>query len=387
MHVLFPDHDFLLAYTEWFSRRPRENPLEFVLAKAKPAQQRAILRKLKIETSATRVSEIVLRIADYWKEINTSLTALRKEFCTAASLLEAAPSRVEKTKIIEVPNFWRLFSQEAELGRGGYGKIYRVRENNTGKVYALKVFNDEPSESQLREIELLRRLSGYPNCNEFVLCVYDILSIPDPQVQNMTKRAILTEYIGGGNLKQLTLDSYAKGVRIPAAGLAQILQGILQGLVYIHSKGVIHGDLKLENVMLREANGNRPVLIDFGLSCLKPCKIAPGQELPAFWAPEVIEYKKNPDANPNLDWVKADMWCFGMLARDLLMSDLMTILKDDYNEFVQAGDEARFRDMLNNSGNAMHAQIYKLALACVDPDPNKRPSPSQALAMIPISIN
>jgi serine/threonine protein kinase len=44
------------------------------------------------------------------------------------------------------------------------------------------------------------------------------------------------------------------------------MTGVLHGLDYLHSLGIVHRDIKLQNIMLRNGEGFEPVIIDFGFS-------------------------------------------------------------------------------------------------------------------------
>lgn len=98
---------------------------------------------------------------------------------------------------IDYPDFWSYFSKEAILGEGGYGQVFKVRELNGGRLFALKILQSKPDKSQLQEIELLRQLSAHPSCSEFVVCFYNVLSIPQELGSNQVKTALLTEFIEG----------------------------------------------------------------------------------------------------------------------------------------------------------------------------------------------
>ena len=76
--------------------------------------------------------------------------------------------------------------------------------------------------------------------------------------------------------------------------VCEIIYQILQGLQYLHSYGIVHRDLKLENVMMTNKNsGAVPKLVDFGLSkMIGPSELAqePFGTL-GYVAPEILESK------------------------------------------------------------------------------------------------
>ena len=91
-----------------------------------------------------------------------------------------------------------------------------------------------------------------------------------------------------------------------------VLKRVLEGLAYMHSKGLIHRDLKLENIILASKEDNYDLkIVDFGLSCL----IGPVDVIhkrcgtPGFCAPEILNYK---DGEPFYN-EKCDMYSLGCI--------------------------------------------------------------------------
>ena len=162
-------------------------------------------------------------------------------------------SRRELKKIDE------LFLVKELLGEGGYGKVYLAIEKNTNEIKVLKTINTSKmsnnSISRLNyEVEILSMLSKNPTCVKNIVCIYDSFYIGKILY-------IVMEYINGMDLfdffttqKQLTFHQKIC-VMIKAA----------EALSYIHSKGVIHFDIKPENIMITKDGVVK--LIDFGLAC------------------------------------------------------------------------------------------------------------------------
>lgn len=106
----------------------------------------------------------------------------------------------------------------------------------------------------LSEISLMRELK-HPNLAE----LYEVFEL-DSHV------AIVMEYLNKGNLAQrLTKTPFSEKQAF------QILRMILEGLKYMHSKNIMHRDIKPGNIMLRDplpSEGNEEIckIIDFGLS-------------------------------------------------------------------------------------------------------------------------
>jgi serine/threonine protein kinase len=123
-----------------------------------------------------------------------------------------------------------------------------------------------------------------------------------------------SQFAPGGTLS----DWLAKhGVRAPTIEAAvQMVTGILKGLKHIHSKDIVHGDLKPANVLLQESEEN-PQIADFGLARvlrrdLSTLTLTP-EGSPAYMAPEV--WKGNDRC------FQADLWAVGVVFYEMLAGD------------------------------------------------------------------
>ena len=147
----------------------------------------------------------------------------------------------------------RRFIIEWRLGSGAFGVVYKVKEESSYRTYALKeilCLDKWAINSALREIETMSRIS-----HENVVAIKDSAKLRDDQGLHML---ILTEYCSGGNLNErLTRWSSEelnfKWIRQTAGALA-----------FLHSRNVVHRDLKADNVLLTATEDAK--LADFGLA-------------------------------------------------------------------------------------------------------------------------
>ena len=140
----------------------------------------------------------------------------------------------------------------ALLGRGGMGTVYRAHHLGLGRDVALKIVPPGIGEAAAtvrfeREARNSARLD-HPGC----VRVLDVGTTPDGH------RFLAMDVLDGVTLRA---ELAARG-RVPAGESIAIAAAILDALAHAHSRGVVHRDVKPENVMLTP----RPVLIDFGLS-------------------------------------------------------------------------------------------------------------------------
>jgi len=194
-----------------------------------------------------------------------------------------------------------------ELGRGGMAIVYLAQDLKHDRPVAIKVLRGElgallgPERFQ-REIRLAAQLQ-HPN----ILPVYDSGTAGGALWYTMP-------YVAGD-----TLRGRLRGRgRFSVAEAVPVLQDLARALAYAHRRGVIHRDVKPENVMVGE---DYVLLADFGVA--KP--LAPGAEpgltvagglvgTPAYMAPEQVA------AESTLDH-RADLYALGVLAYELLVGE------------------------------------------------------------------
>jgi tRNA A-37 threonylcarbamoyl transferase component Bud32 len=140
-----------------------------------------------------------------------------------------------------------------EIGRGATATVYLARDEALDLSVALKILH--PQLAATRRAEPLRRflagarlLAGLRHPG--VVAVYDI---------DEPARTLAMEWIAGGTLRA-RLASSPDG--LSADELAATVRGLLATLAFLHARGVVHGDLKPSNVLLRAPG--EVVLADFG---------------------------------------------------------------------------------------------------------------------------
>jgi len=191
-----------------------------------------------------------------------------------------------------------------ELGRGSQGVVYKAKRKPDGKIIALKVmkinpFREKDINTAKKEVEFLKTLSE-PECNPFVICYYG--SYYD---ENGGKFLIEMEYIEG--IEMFDFVQKVSDPKMMYYYLLLIARDVAQGLKYIHSKNIIHRDIKLENIII-EKDTNIPKIIDFGLSCFSEnsenpeCKSGGG----------TVKYLSPEFLHMNLRFPASDMWALGV---------------------------------------------------------------------------
>jgi eukaryotic-like serine/threonine-protein kinase len=143
---------------------------------------------------------------------------------------------------------------DALLGQGGMGDVYRAFDTKLNRPVAVKLLSDDVADSAARrrfqrEAQIASSLN-HPH----ILTVYDVGDVDDRQY-------LVTEFVDGG-----TLDDWARASPRPWRPIVELLVGVADGLAAAHAAGILHCDIKPENILV--AKNGYAKLADFGIAKL-----------------------------------------------------------------------------------------------------------------------
>lgn len=198
--------------------------------------------------------------------------------CTATTRI---PVQVGKYKVVKT------------IGKGGFAVVVLGKHIVTNECVAIKIISRDTINKQnlLMYLENELRLSmrfEHPN----IARVYDVIYEQDIIM-------IIMEYCPNGDLQSLL----SRGVYFTIKEQINIAIQILEGIAYLHQRGICHRDIKPENIMF-DAHYN-PKIIDFGLSKEKGSLLKTCCGTPFFMAPEIVTC-------PNYNGMKTDLWAYGV---------------------------------------------------------------------------
>ncbi|NXP02247.1 NUAK2 kinase, partial [Thinocorus orbignyianus] len=211
------------------------------------------------------------------------------------------------------------------LGKGTYGKVKKARERS-GKLVAIKsIRKDKIKDEQdlvhiRREIEIMSSLN-HPH----IIAVHEVF-------ENSSKIVIVMEYASKGDL----YDYISERQRLTEQEARHFFRQVVSAVYYCHKNGIVHRDLKLENILL-DANGNIKIA-DFGLSNVyqqdKLLQTYCGS--PLYASPEIINGK--PYKGPEVD-----SWSLGVLLY-ILVHGTMPFDGHDYKTLVKQITSGDYRE-------------------------------------------
>jgi eukaryotic-like serine/threonine-protein kinase len=190
----------------------------------------------------------------------------------------------------------------SELGRGGMGIVYQAYDKQLKEQVAIKLLSpllstDEDALERLtREVSLARRVT-HPN----VIRIHDIAEVNGLHYVSM-------EYFGAPNLK----EHLKRSGSLSLLNAYQILSQICDGLEAAHSQGVVHRDLKAQNILIGRSGQIK--IIDFGLARAVHLEGMTATGLimgtPEYMAPEQV-------AGKHVD-ERADIYALGVILFEML---------------------------------------------------------------------
>lgn len=170
------------------------------------------------------------------------------------------------------------FNILGEIGKGGYSKVYLVQHKRSKRKYAIKAAfktknGKDRSDRTYMEIRILKQLKHN-----------NIIKMKGWFEDDETIYVVL-EYIDGKDCAKYYKEKLPNKMQVKT-----IMKQLISALTYIHSKGIVHRDIKLENILV-DKNGNIK-LIDFGLCAVKEEEFDMLQGLVGtvrYTAPELIK--------------------------------------------------------------------------------------------------
>jgi serine/threonine protein kinase len=206
----------------------------------------------------------------------------------------------KQDSLAEIYNFKskiKFYKIRQEIGKGCFGKVYLANQILTGSLVALKIISKSTitnKDSRMKiekEVEILKKVNGH----HAVIKLFEVFE--DDSFVYM-----VFEYLQNGDL----VKYFKKQPLLNEPELKSFFFKIVKGIEYLHKNGIIHRDIKLDNILLDHKF--RPKVCDFGISSI----IEPNKKIydtggtPAYLAPEVI--KAEGQTGP-----KSDVWSLGVL--------------------------------------------------------------------------
>ena len=261
------------------------------------------------------------------------------------SLVRGGKETLGNARLMHHLMLWDEYANESPpkvLGTGMNGPVIRIHsKRNPSMQYALKQVDKK--NVNIAEIAIYLEID-HPNICK-ILEVYS----------NETQVSIVTELCSHGDL----FSRLKREIRFNEISAIVVVRQILKAVSYLHSLGIVHGDLKLENFVYAAPNILR--LIDFGFAHKKNLDPTHMGGSPLYMAPELLQ-------EPKRSTMQSDMWSIGIIVYMMLTGkilpdhcDLEKIVNRDFTYLKLSQSSANF------------------IIACLQEKPDNRISAREAL--------
>lgn len=282
---------------------------------------------------------------------------------------------------------WEIDPTKLEIknvvAKGTYGTVYRGTYN--GQDVAVKLLDwgedgiaTDAETAALRasfrqEVAVWQKLD-HPNVTKFVGASMGTSDIKIPQhnnSSNLPARAccVVVEFLPGGTLKQYLIKNWRK--KLPYKVVIQLALDLARGLSYLHSKKIVHRDVKSENMLL---TAQRAVKIaDFGVARVEaqnPKDMTGETGTLGYMAPEVLEGKPYNR--------RCDVYSFGICLWEIYCCD-MPYPNLSFAELTSAVVRQNVRPEIPRCCPNSLANIMK---KCWDANPEKRPYMDEVVKLL-----
>ena len=223
---------------------------------------------------------------------------------------------------------WELpsrFINVKAIGSGAFGSVCSAFDIKSKRTVAIKrctmifLYHDKAL-SVYRELSILFRLK-----NDRIIKLFDAMIPPSSTTDksdSLTSLYLVMEFSG------TNLDQVMKSLNLDDFQLCSILGQILQGLMFIHSAGIVHRDIKTHNILINDSG--RLAIINFGLAC-KIEEVSLGY-VSTWWntAPEILlSFQAD---------MKVDIWSVGCVLAELMTGSPLFTTTDKCNLLKRMGE-------------------------------------------------
>lgn len=245
---------------------------------------------------------VLLWHPDHKKSNKVVIDRFNKELNEAYKVLSDPDERQKYDQSLTIPNSIGNYEVIEHIADGGYGSTFRAKHKLTDKLVCIKEAGGTGPEYDailIKETQAIWDLK-HPS----LPVMHDLLRLEDGGL------ALIQSFIPGMTLEKVI----GKVKKIEPENVAWMMDRLLNSLSYLHDHGVLHGDLKPQNIII-EQEYHTVTMVDFGLATIK--KMSNKGYTPLFSPPEQIAGKQLLPAS--------DLYSLGMTVIFALTGDLKAV--------------------------------------------------------------
>lgn len=248
------------------------------------------------------------------------------------------------------------------VGSGTYGEVYKAKHIRTGELSAVKVVKLEAGDNFAVIQQEILMIRG---------CVHPNIIAYHNSYLRRDRLWIVMEYCSGGSLQ----DIYHMTGPLSELQIAFVCRETLKGLHYLHSKGMVHRDIKGANILLTHSGDVK--LADFGIAAQITATIGKRKSFigtPYWMAPEVACVERRGGYG-----VECDVWAVGITAIEL--AELQPPLFDLHPmQVLYLMTKSSYKPPSLKDKYKWSPFFHDFIKQCLIKNPKKRPTPEKLLS-------
>jgi len=189
----------------------------------------------------------------------------------------------------------------AQLGHGGMGDVYAAHDTELDRMAALKFLSSDGDAQRLVQEAKAASALNHPN----IVTIYDV-------VRHERETAIAMELVEGSSLRAFCADPQ------PIAQVLDWMLQIVEALAATHARGIVHGDLKPDNIMVTSARSIK--ILDFGLARQTPLEGQASKSTTSGLLRGTLSYLSPEQTHGKSPARASDIFSLGVLMHELLAS-------------------------------------------------------------------
>ncbi|MGH9726254.1 MAG: serine/threonine-protein kinase, partial [Candidatus Acidiferrales bacterium] len=214
---------------------------------------------------------------------------------------------VDPTAITPGSDFGPRYRIESLLGQGGMGRVYKAYDKDLDRTVAIKVVR----QGMMGDVDALKRfkqelLLASKISHKNILRIHDMGEVGEIKFITMA-------YVEGQDLQRIILDN----PKMPIERMLSFAQQLAEALAAAHSEGVVHRDLKPQNILV--AKNDQIYVSDFGLAksfeegAVGMTKTGAFLGTPRYMSPEQVEGKPADQ--------RSDLYAYGLILYEMAVGD------------------------------------------------------------------
>ena len=324
-----------------------------------------------IQPVALRSSAVSGQLSDTTGRSGTVPTPTQETLAEPPSGSNTQPIPVIKSgKRFDIPHKLGDYELLTELGRGGMGIVFQAKQISVNRIVALKVIRPDrlgsmTAATKRKTIERFRNeAEAAARINhDNLVTVYEVGCDEDVHYFSM-------RYVEGSSLSEKTRECPADNRQA-----AEWIEPICRAVDAVHRQGILHRDLKPQNILLETATG-RTLLADFGLAKLADDEVHLTQTgdavgTPSYMSPEQFEDASSVGVSTDIYSLGATLYCLLSGRPPFQASSAMLTMKQ------VVSTEAVPLQQINP---AVDRDLETICMKCLDKSPSRRYASAGALA-------